>query len=403
MKNEDQESEVDGANENSNGDLADYSNITSYSAQSNIQEQTDIIVVVTSSDSEYSPYDAFNITQCDTFENLWMSDLLRTCSAGQDSCDCTYAEQLMEKNLLSCSDSPLCPTSCPVCLSCMKRLCGSSVLFISAARTGVRALPAAISLLSIVLAGCFFYSRKKKQGSGDLEENLMDTDSDRSISAKNWTVPVNNSGLPSEHGDTCKPVWLVPIKSQDSSSSKSQPISMEGTKKQDRKETAMLVVVPKPSKFTPLDKGTTTTNRTMENNADKSSNTKDSVFPDLLKGYTLDDNKNDPQDQRRNFTRPTSTKIGGEEFSPGLWLVPLSNESVASTISKSVDDHGDNASQRTMPSNIVRRDEGVRIHIVDNEEEGTCDHDECSSHSSLTDSAVSDGDILSVGTCEGEI
>jgi hypothetical protein len=195
----------------------------------------------------------------------------------------------------------------------MRRICGPDILLISAARGSVRALPAAMSVLSILLAGCYFYSRKKGNGSGDLEKNLMDTDSDRTLSVNNWVVPVNNSGLPSEHGETCKPVWLVPMKSQDPAVT----VSYHQDQK-DKKEMEMPCV---------------------DNNTDDTS-----------------------------YSTISSSALYGEE----------------------------DVNEPSRDDDTQSEEEGV-----DGEDNKI---DECSSHSSLTESAVSDDDdILSVGTWEGDM
>ncbi|KAL3924050.1 MAG: hypothetical protein SGILL_001281 [Bacillariaceae sp.] len=193
-------------------------------------EQTDIVAVVSTSESEYNPFDAFNITEPDTYCNLWSLDLLNSCNDG--NCQCTYTEVLVSENRLTCSEA--------------------------------------------------------------------------------WDCPSDSYGLPAEEGDECKPVWLAPVNESDPMQVQSTPVPVG---KQKRQETAMLVVVPRPASEK-QDKG--------------------SLFPDIL----------EDEDGKDAATSDSAKDTGGndthhmnvDEFTPGLWLVPLSQESVASSISESDDE-----------------------------------------------------------------
>ena len=80
---------------------------TKTTSDENVQDNND-----DGNEEEYDPYEDFDIEQCDTYENLWLWDLSLTCESEQnlDSCECMFAEELMELELLSCEDSAQCPS-----------------------------------------------------------------------------------------------------------------------------------------------------------------------------------------------------------------------------------------------------------------------------------------------------
>ena len=275
-------------------------------------QQSDIVAVVSTSDGEFNPFDAFNISEPDTYCNLWSFDLFNSCNDGS-TCQCTYTEQLISKDLLSCSEAWDCPSSCPSCLQCMRNVCGATATVVTAVRTGAKALPAFLSILTVVLAVCYIVPRKKKDVEA-MKESLIDTDTEMSeLAGKTWMVPVSKvDGLPTEQGDECRPVWLAPVNKPDLSQENSASLKPD---KQKREETAMLVVVPRPA-------------------TDKQNG--GSVFPDILKN----DDGTDActSDSAKDTGGKDLHRMDVEEFTPGLWLVPLSQESVASSISESDDE-----------------------------------------------------------------
>jgi hypothetical protein len=322
--------------ENQNGSSSANENTESSLDQSSISEQqtSDAIAVVSSSDSEYDPYVSFEIQRCDTFSKLWINDLDASCKDGV--CTCTFAEQLVSQSRLSCSDASNCPTSCPVCLQCISQICGPPVVNTVALADGRRALPAVISLITLLLAGCVVVSRAKHEDD-ELAESLMETDDGRSHS-EDWMVPINTeTGLPTEKGKIRKAVWLAPA-TVPVPQATMLPLHPPSRDKKERKETVMLVVVPKPSL-------SATSSRVSASSPDVEKESKTSIFPDLLKDSSEHTGTkgnivsctpaSEASSPASNDT--SSDQCAREEFSPGLWVVPLSNESVASSISASVD------------------------------------------------------------------
>ena len=78
-----------------------------------------------------SPLMYFNISDCETYANMWVWDLAMTCSdssMNQTDCQCTSAEILMQYGELYCPSAkdPVCPDNCSVCHTCMEFLGCSS-------------------------------------------------------------------------------------------------------------------------------------------------------------------------------------------------------------------------------------------------------------------------------------
>jgi len=78
-----------------------------------------------------SPLMYFNISDCETYANMWVWDLAMTCSdssMNQTDCKCTSAEILMQYGELYCpsTEDPVCPDNCSVCHTCMELLGCSS-------------------------------------------------------------------------------------------------------------------------------------------------------------------------------------------------------------------------------------------------------------------------------------
>ncbi|KAL3925829.1 MAG: hypothetical protein SGILL_000145 [Bacillariaceae sp.] len=203
--------------------------------------------------------------------------------------------------------------------------------------------------------------------------------------------------VPSEQ---CKPVWLAPINKSDSMQTQ---VASALSRKIKREETAMLVVVPR---------------------------------PDILK---------DSEEQGGMSNSTAATSVGGittenpkkEEFTPGLWLVPLSQESVASSISESVDkddstvvsgseesdsrsgSSDDQASEEESggeiePTTSNDKEESKELVVpafgsTANRKEDTCVHEDDSFHSSMASTISSKDDDddnhedRSLATSEGEI
>ncbi|KAG7347222.1 hypothetical protein IV203_037335 [Nitzschia inconspicua] len=199
----------------------------------------------------------------------------------------------------------------------------------SSLTTRKTALPAAIWLITILLICRYLFTRKKK-GNGDLEERLVQSETEQSQS-EHWMVPVSkDDGLPSEKGEMMKPVWLAPA-TFPAADEEMSPSKTDSRVRSQRKETVMLVVVPKPAPVTEIEM--------TPRNGDTEGIPK-SIFPDLL-NTSKDKNENSAtkSDQLLTGSQHSVRSIETfkvEEFSPGLWVVPLSAESVASSISESM-------------------------------------------------------------------
>ena len=116
-----------GANSNNNNNGG---NSNSYAANSNGGNNGGGNAVAASNaangngQTTYNPYADFNITQCDTYSNLWLWDLSLTCQNENSlaNCSCPFASHLMAAGKLSCSDARNCPTNCKICFTCMQLL-----------------------------------------------------------------------------------------------------------------------------------------------------------------------------------------------------------------------------------------------------------------------------------------
>lgn len=176
------------------------------------------VVVVSSStyvdSSVADPYTAFDIATCNSYSHLWTYDLLTSCGSGNGNgqvttCQCTFAQELMYRGLLSCSDARHCPNDCPVCSDCLNLLCGSSTssgrIAASVGGSGA-AIPIAAMALTLLCGASYIAIRRMNQkGNGSLGESLVEMKNH-----ENWLVKVNDDGLPEERGSSFKPVWLAP-------------------------------------------------------------------------------------------------------------------------------------------------------------------------------------------------
>ena len=163
------------------------------------------------------PYEAFNISQCDSYSGLWTWDLAISCGnrTSGKNCSCTFAEQLMKKGSLSCSDR--CPSGCSICSTCLQlsgcsnvRAAGS----ISAQSSTAGSFLAATALVFFISLCCCCAckrSRNRRDIKG-LGKRLMEEE-DKSDGAESpsenmnvWMAPVNSDEI-DENGNH---VWLVP-------------------------------------------------------------------------------------------------------------------------------------------------------------------------------------------------
>lgn len=170
------------------------------------------VVVVEDNDSGFDPYLAFDIGKCDTYSHLWTYDLFVTCQSGEEFCECTYAEELLNRGYLTCTDIDSCPDECGVCSNCLHSVCDKyKPTSIVASGLQTNAGYAVAVVFSATLLAAFVAWKKKDnfQKVGKLGESLMEDGT--SYTSKNWVVPLNKYGLPTTRKSKVeKQVWLVP-------------------------------------------------------------------------------------------------------------------------------------------------------------------------------------------------
>jgi len=107
---------------------------------------------------------------------LWLWDFSLTCESEDslDSCECTFAEELMDLGLLSCDDADRCPQDCAVCSTCMRLLgcLSGNPNYSSSRRSNLLYLLAAA--LGIAFFGVVYYTVRKRQKRNGLGAHLMD-------------------------------------------------------------------------------------------------------------------------------------------------------------------------------------------------------------------------------------
>lgn len=153
---------------------------------------------------DFDPYYDFDIETCDTFENLWLWDLSLTCESDEDldDCECIFAEELLDLELLSCSDSSLCPAACPICATCMQLIgCTSVTTGISSDRTSNTLYVVAAAIGLLVFGLVYFTARRQREEEGDLHAHLMANEQAAASSPPEAPIP------PSSEQPN---VWLAP-------------------------------------------------------------------------------------------------------------------------------------------------------------------------------------------------
>ena len=77
-------------------------------------------------DNYGSPLVYFDLSDCQSYSNLWLWDLALSCdnSTSLVNCQCQSAEILFQYGTLKCpdgtSEAPYCPSNCPICNTCMQ-------------------------------------------------------------------------------------------------------------------------------------------------------------------------------------------------------------------------------------------------------------------------------------------
>jgi hypothetical protein len=177
-----------------------------------------------SGDSGNSPYSDFDIATCDTYENLWLWDFSLTCDDADnlESCECNFAEEMMDSGLLSCDAAAECPADCAICTTCFQVLgCatgGSGGL--NSAKSATNFLYVIAAGAGVLFFGIVYYSANKKRGNQDLGTHLMEdegssgtgTAATSRLSPPVWLAS-NNEASPSEIPASnlpSSPVWLAP-------------------------------------------------------------------------------------------------------------------------------------------------------------------------------------------------
>lgn len=151
--------------------------------------------------SESNPYADFDVSTCDTYENLWLWDLSLTCESENNlkTCECSFAQELLRLGILSCQDASLCPTSCSICSTCMRILgciTGNAELNVASDSSNIFLILAAVA--SVVVFGVVYYAvRKRSNPSPELNAHLM--------GAGPFPIEAGSPELPESQ------IWLAPI------------------------------------------------------------------------------------------------------------------------------------------------------------------------------------------------
>ena len=117
-----------------------------------------------------------------------MWDLAFSCESdlSLDNCECTFTDQLMAAEMITCNDIESCPQDCPVCTTCFQ-LAGCTPVIPDNVfeRTGISAsmLFAIAAVVGLFVFGAgYYYCRNKENGSkSSLGEHLLDEDLQETI------------------------------------------------------------------------------------------------------------------------------------------------------------------------------------------------------------------------------
>ena len=159
-------------------------------------------------DNYVDPYTDFDITQCDTYENLWMWDLSMTCDDSDtfDNCECVYTEQLMANGYLTCYDIALCPQDCTICEKCLQIVgCATNVGGTPGVTISSDTFPYYIIGVAagVIIAATVTYTKiRQHRNSDSLGAHLMEDD------------PRASTPPPASRGNEPEP-WLAPTEFPD--------------------------------------------------------------------------------------------------------------------------------------------------------------------------------------------
>lgn len=91
-----------------------------------------------------------------------------------DSCNCTFAEELFNEELLTCEDREECPQGCPICSTCLSIL-GCEEPNIASLLSKEEIIYIIVgSVLFLIIALALIHSRRKKNKASDLNQHLID-------------------------------------------------------------------------------------------------------------------------------------------------------------------------------------------------------------------------------------
>ena len=184
--------EDDEDNSGGNGNQGDQDNgYQEDGVQGNTDENSD--------ENSFDPYDDFDISQCDTYENLWLWDIALTCESAEslENCQCVFAEELLSLGIISCEDSSSCPEQCQICTSCMQLLGCIDSGTISNNPIGENSNAYVYALVAaggLILVSGVFYMRQRRTNNADLNATLIGNE------------PHQDPDVPPVQ----PPVWLAP-------------------------------------------------------------------------------------------------------------------------------------------------------------------------------------------------
>jgi hypothetical protein len=178
--------------------------------------------------NDNNPYYDFDITQCDTYENLWMWDLSLTCDDSEsfDNCECAFTEELLAYGYLACYDMALCPSDCQICEKCLQIVgCSQQITrgagqhWVSKGNFSLLIIASAVGVL-VVATVVYTRTRQGKKQDG-LGEHLMEDDPRASTppmeaganGRTNWDSPTDfpNVLAPSQFSPAIVPVLPIPM------------------------------------------------------------------------------------------------------------------------------------------------------------------------------------------------
>lgn len=168
-----------------------------------------------------APFDDFDVSRCDTYENLWMWDLSLSCDDYDNfnNCECTFTEELIAYGYLTCSDMAYCPSDCQVCRKCLQIVgCPSTTnvggVTISSDDLSFYIIAVAVGVIAVVAVT---YTKVRQCGDPDKRgDNLIVNEHGAgSEGSTEWMTPTDFPDLlPPQERNGCigiVPIALVPL------------------------------------------------------------------------------------------------------------------------------------------------------------------------------------------------